>query len=63
MDNIGKALQYIGHAIRHEDYYISSLEYAVHFLTLEINKAKRIEKRTKFLASLDWRGKTDDIHE
>lgn len=63
MNNIGKALQYIANAMRDDNYYISSLEYAVQYLNKEISKAKRIEKRTEFLASLDWRGKTDDIHE
>lgn len=63
MDNIGTALHFIGYAMSDDRYYISSLEYAVQYLNTEISKAKRIEKRTKFLASLNWRGKTDDIHE
>lgn len=57
MNNIGLALQSIADAMKDNTDYITNLENAVQYLNDEIFKAKRIEERTKFLASLEWKGR------
>lgn len=57
MINISLALKCIAEALKENMDYIICLENAVYYLNKEISKAKRIKKRTAFLASIEWKGR------